>query len=92
MSLIVIKNYKNIAFKVVKLLGDLYIIVLLFQPLKVMKALHQKGRRSTPLLRALSHNITNQSELIDLKKSADLLFSMASLNFPDPVLMDRICK
>ncbi|XP_047026052.1 FAST kinase domain-containing protein 4 [Helicoverpa zea] len=61
------------------------------QMIKVMKALQQKGRRSTPLLRALSHNITNQTEVIDLKKSADLLYAMASLNFPDPVLLDRIC-
>ncbi|XP_072929420.1 FAST kinase domain-containing protein 4-like [Epargyreus clarus] len=62
------------------------------QMIKVMKALNQKGRRSTPLLRALSHNITKQPEAIDLKKSADLLFSMASLNFPDPILLDRICN
>lgn len=62
------------------------------QMIKVMKALQQKGRRSTPLLRALSHNITNQAEVIDLKKSADLLYAMASLNFPDPVLLDRICN
>ncbi|CAG9787461.1 unnamed protein product [Diatraea saccharalis] len=61
------------------------------QMIKVMKALQQKGRRSTPLLRALSHNITRQSEVIDLKKSADLLFSMTALNFPDPILLDRIC-
>ncbi|KAJ0177591.1 hypothetical protein K1T71_006464 [Dendrolimus kikuchii] len=60
------------------------------QMIKVMKVLNQKGRRSTPLLRALSHNITRQAEVIDLKKSADLLYSMASLNFPDPVLLDRI--
>ncbi|XP_028026243.1 FAST kinase domain-containing protein 4 [Bombyx mandarina] len=64
----------------------------LSQMIKVMKALQQKGRRSTPLLRALSHNITSQAEVIDLKKSADLLFSMASLNFPDPLLLDRICN
>ncbi|XP_049870508.1 FAST kinase domain-containing protein 4 isoform X2 [Pectinophora gossypiella] len=62
------------------------------QMVKVMKALHQKGRRSTPLLRALSHNITKQPEIIDLKKSADLLFCMSSLNFPDPLLLDRICN
>ncbi|XP_013137674.1 PREDICTED: protein TBRG4 isoform X2 [Papilio polytes] len=71
-----------------RLIGNLS----LTQMIKVMKALHSKGRRSTPLLRALSHNITNQSEQLDLKKSADLLFAMASLNFPDPVLMDRICN
>ncbi|XP_061384869.1 FAST kinase domain-containing protein 4 [Danaus plexippus] len=64
----------------------------LSQMIKVMKALQQKGRRSTPLLRALSFNITKQSEQLDLKKSADLLFSMASLNFPDPLLLDRICS
>ncbi|XP_023940990.2 FAST kinase domain-containing protein 4 [Bicyclus anynana] len=62
------------------------------QMIKVMKALQQKGRRSTPLLRALSYNITKQPDPIDLKKSADLLFSMAALNFPDPVLLDRICN
>ncbi|XP_022834426.1 protein TBRG4 [Spodoptera litura] len=62
------------------------------QMIKVMKALQNKGRRSTPLLRALSHNITNQAEIIDLKKSADLLYAMAALNFPDPVLLDRICN
>ncbi|CAH0673802.1 unnamed protein product [Spodoptera exigua] len=62
------------------------------QMIKVMKALQSKGRRSTPLLRALSHNITNQAEIIDLKKSADLLYAMAALNFPDPVLLDRICN
>ncbi|XP_045535218.1 FAST kinase domain-containing protein 4 isoform X1 [Papilio machaon] len=71
-----------------RLIGNLS----LTQMIKVMKALHSKGRRSTPLLRALSHNITNQSVQLDLKKSADLLFAMASLNFPDPVLMDRICN
>lgn len=60
--------------------------------LQVMKALQAKGRRSTPLLRALSHSITRQGETIDLKRSADLLYCMAALNFPDPVLLDRICK
>ncbi|XP_050678006.1 FAST kinase domain-containing protein 4 [Leptidea sinapis] len=64
----------------------------LAQMIKVMKALQQKGRRSTPLLRALSYNISKQPDNIDLKRSADLLFSMAALNFPDPVLLDRICS
>ncbi|XP_022113387.2 FAST kinase domain-containing protein 4 isoform X1 [Pieris rapae] len=71
-----------------RLIGNLS----LSQMIKVMKALQQKSRRSTPLLRALSYNITKQPDNIDLKKSADLLFSMASLNFPDPVLLDRICS
>ncbi|XP_053605981.1 uncharacterized protein LOC128672704 isoform X2 [Plodia interpunctella] len=71
-----------------RLIGNLS----LSQMIKVMKALQQKGRRSTPLLRALSNNIIKHTEVIDLKKSADLLFSMVSLNFPDPVLLDRICN
>ncbi|CAK1543782.1 unnamed protein product [Leptosia nina] len=62
------------------------------QMIKVMKALHQKGRRSIPLLRALSYNITKQPDSLDLKKSADLLFSMSALSFPDPVLLNRICN
>ncbi|GBP21601.1 FAST kinase domain-containing protein 4 [Eumeta japonica] len=71
-----------------RLIGNLT----LSQMIKVMKALSQKGRRSTPLLRALAHNITRQSDVLDLKKSADLLFSMSALNFPDPLLLDRICR
>ncbi|XP_077289951.1 FAST kinase domain-containing protein 4 isoform X1 [Arctopsyche grandis] len=62
------------------------------QMIKVMSALSQKKRRSTPLLRTLSFNISRHADIIDIKKCADLLFSMASLSFPDPVLMDRICN
>lgn len=62
------------------------------QMVKVMQALAHKGRRSTSLLHALSNNIVEINEPIDLKKSADLLYSMVSLNFPNTVLMDRICN
>lgn len=57
-----------------------------------MSSLAHKKRRSTPLLRALAYNITKSPETLDLKKCADLFFAMAILNFPDAVLIDRICR
>lgn len=60
------------------------------QMIKVMSALAQKKRRSTPLLRSLANNISNNSVQLDLKQCADLLYAMAVLNFPDPVLIARI--
>lgn len=60
------------------------------QMIKVMSALAQKKRRSTPLLRSLAYNISSNSAPLDLKQCADLLFAMAVLNFPDTVLIGRI--
>lgn len=60
------------------------------QMIKVMSALAQKKRRSTPLLRSLAYNISNNSEQLDLKQCADLMYAMAVLNFPDTVLIGRI--
>lgn len=55
-----------------------------------MSTLSQKKRRSTLLLRALAYNITGSSDRLDLKQSADLLFSMSCLNFPDENLLSKI--
>lgn len=55
-----------------------------------MTQLSHKKRRSTPLLRALAYNISRSAEKLDLKQSADLLYSMTLLNFPEPVLLERI--
>jgi FAST kinase-like protein, subdomain 1 len=62
------------------------------QMVKVMSALAQKKRRSTPLLRSLAFNISGSSEELDMKQCADVLYSMAVLNFSDPVLISRICN
>ncbi|KAJ6638627.1 FAST kinase domain-containing protein 4, partial [Pseudolycoriella hygida] len=60
------------------------------QMVKVMSSLASKGRRSTPLLRSLAYNISNNSEPLDLKQCADVLYAMAVLNFSDSVLITRI--
>lgn len=62
------------------------------QMVKVMKNLAVKKRRSTPLLRSLAYNMSSKEHYLDLKQCADVLFSMASLNFPDPVLIGKLCE
>lgn len=62
------------------------------QMVTVMVALSQKKRRTTPLLRSLAQNISNSKATLDLKQCADLMYSMASLNFWDTVLVTRICS
>lgn len=61
------------------------------QMVKVMSNLAVKKRRSMTLLRAIAYNISGSSGQLDLKQASDLLYAMAVLNFPDPVLVDRIC-
>ncbi|XP_015589908.1 FAST kinase domain-containing protein 4 [Cephus cinctus] len=58
--------------------------------IKVMTALAQKKRRPIPLLRSLAYNISRVSSTLTIKQSADLLYSMAILSFPDEVLMQKI--
>uniref|UniRef100_U5EU15 RAP domain-containing protein n=1 Tax=Corethrella appendiculata TaxID=1370023 RepID=U5EU15_9DIPT len=65
--------------------------ITLSQMVKVMSSLAQKKRRSTPLLRSLAYNISSNMNNLDLKQCGDLLYAMAVLNFPDPVLLTRIC-
>lgn len=55
-----------------------------------MTTLSHKKRRSTPLLRSLAYNICRSTTKLDVKQSADLLYSMNMLNFPEPVLLERI--
>lgn len=64
--------------------------ITLSQMVKVMSTLSLKRRRSIMLLRSLSYNITKHSDKLDLKQCADLLFSMAVLNFPDVNLLERV--
>lgn len=60
------------------------------QMIRVLTALAQKKRRSTPLMRSIAYNISSNPTLLDLKQCADLLYAMAVLNFPDSVLISRI--
>lgn len=62
------------------------------QMIKVFKNLAIKKRRSTPLLRSLSYNMSSKEHHLDLRQCADVLYAMASLNFPDPVLIGKLCE
>ncbi|XP_057339049.1 FAST kinase domain-containing protein 4 [Microplitis mediator] len=51
-----------------------------------------KGSREKPLLRALASHIGNNHKELNIKQSADVLYGMAKLNFPDDVLLKKICR
>lgn len=70
-----------------KLIGT----ITLPQMVKVMKSLAARKRRSTPLLRSLAYNISSKEQTLDVKQCADVLYAMASLSFPDPVLLAKLC-
>lgn len=61
------------------------------QMVKVMTNLAAKKRRSTPLLRSLAFNMSSKEEKLDIKQCADVLYAMAVLSFPDPVLTAKLC-
>lgn len=61
------------------------------QMIKVMKNLAIKKRRSTPLLRSLSFNLSGKDERLTLKQCSDVLYAMASLNFSESALLSKIC-
>lgn len=54
-----------------------------------MSTLSLKKRRSTLLLRTLAFNIAGSNETLDIKQSADLFYSIASLNFYDENLFEK---
>ncbi|KAL0117473.1 hypothetical protein PUN28_010355 [Cardiocondyla obscurior] len=56
----------------------------------VIASLREQGKRNTPLLKMLSYNIVKYNTALDLKQCATLLYSMAVLNFPDKVLLEKI--
>lgn len=65
--------------------------VSLNQMMRIMTSLAQKQRRSTPLLRSLAFNMARQTEKLNIKECADLLYAMATLNFPDDLLLEKTC-
>ncbi|XP_001950421.2 FAST kinase domain-containing protein 4 [Acyrthosiphon pisum] len=60
------------------------------QMVKVLSTLGAKKKRSTTLLRSLAFNIGRCSEKMDIKQSADVLYALAILNFPDEVLLEKV--
>ncbi|XP_026473999.1 LOW QUALITY PROTEIN: FAST kinase domain-containing protein 4-like [Ctenocephalides felis] len=62
------------------------------QMIKVMSTLAQQKKRSKPLLHALAYNITRNTDALDLKQCADILYSISVLNYPDHVLLSRVCS
>lgn len=60
------------------------------QMVKVLAALALKRSRSLPLLRHLSHGISNSNEKLDLKQCSDVFYALTVLNYHDSVLMKRI--
>lgn len=61
------------------------------QMIKILSALGSKKKRSTPLLRSLAFNIGRSSERLDIKQGADVFYATAVLNFPDEVLLEKVC-
>uniref|UniRef100_A0A1B6GDU3 RAP domain-containing protein n=1 Tax=Cuerna arida TaxID=1464854 RepID=A0A1B6GDU3_9HEMI len=61
------------------------------QMIKVLSTLASKKRRSTPLLRSLAFNISSSTEKLNIKQGADALYAIASLNFHNEMLVDKIC-
>ncbi|KAK0164512.1 hypothetical protein PV328_003132 [Microctonus aethiopoides] len=62
------------------------------QAIKVLSGLATKQRRVKPVLRAIATNIHQSKRTLSIKNIADILYSMACLNFPDQVLLEKLCK
>ncbi|RLU19453.1 hypothetical protein DMN91_008010 [Ooceraea biroi] len=88
----IVKTNDNIKFGTKKLSNDLSQYSKLSTPamISVMASLRDQGKRNTPLLRMLSYNIVKYNMKLNLKQCASLLYSMAVLNFPDKVLLEKI--
>ncbi|KYN05768.1 Protein TBRG4 [Cyphomyrmex costatus] len=58
----------------------------------VITSLREQRDRNTPLLKMLSYNIVKYNIALNLNQCATLLYSMAILNFPDKVLLEKIAS
>lgn len=57
---------------------------------KLIGVMAEKGRRPTPLLRAMAFYIAKHQQQLPLKQIVNLLHSLSALKFPDEVLMERL--
>ncbi|KAK9512659.1 hypothetical protein O3M35_001034 [Rhynocoris fuscipes] len=60
------------------------------QMIEVLSSLAVQRKRSLPLLKTLASNIADLQNRIDIKKSADILYALSVLNFPDEVVLEKI--
>ncbi|KAL1132261.1 hypothetical protein AAG570_010218, partial [Ranatra chinensis] len=60
------------------------------QMIKVLSSLAAKKRRSVQLLRSLAYNISSTNLKLNVKQSADILYSLAILNYPDEALLEKV--
>ncbi|XP_063981820.1 FAST kinase domain-containing protein 4 [Diachasmimorpha longicaudata] len=64
----------------------------LAQAVQIFCGLAVRQRRPRPLLRGLAENIIKNSSALTIKNIADILYSMARLNFTEEDLLVRLCE
>lgn len=62
----------------------------LVESVKLMSSLATRQRRVKPLLKALADNINNTKSELGIKNIADILYSMAKLNFRNELLLKKL--
>ncbi|XP_042225535.1 FAST kinase domain-containing protein 4-like [Homarus americanus] len=59
---------------------------------KIFCVLGTIKRRATPVIRALAFHMAKQVEKLTPKQLCNVLFAMNTLNFPDPVLLEKVAQ
>lgn len=63
----------------------------LTETVQLMSSLAMRQRRVKPLLKTLADNIINSDNELGIKNIADILYSMAKLNFRNELLLGKLC-
>ncbi|KYN20953.1 Protein TBRG4 [Trachymyrmex cornetzi] len=90
----IVKNDESDEVKIYKKSNNLSKYSQLSTPamIEVITSLREQRDRNTPLLKMLSYNIVKYNIALNLNQCATLLYSMAILNFPDKVLLEKIAS